>query len=237
MRLTSSLIAILLVAGGCMNNENDNGAIQPVSRDAVDSLNSQHNKFDSVKDPEFTASTRFAAGQLAESQKNPGAAIEQYKLAIKLDKNHQPSLYRLGVLYAQIQRYPDAIATWKQYVNATNQSATAYGNLAFCYEVANQRSDAEAAYKAGLQRDPKNLLCRQNYGLMLARMGRIDEAKTQLSAVLKPAQVHYNLGSVYEITGRKDDAKSEYEQALQLDSSFWDAKNRLDRLDRVSSAQ
>ena len=66
---------------------------------------------------------------------------------------------------------------------------------------------------------------------MLARNDRKDEAVAQLSAVLKPAEVHYNLASVYEQVGRKAEAKQEYEKALELDPKLWEAQSRLSKLD------
>ena len=56
--------------------------------------------------------------------------------------------------------------------------------------------EAETAYLRGIERDPKNVPCRTNYGLMLARLGRTAEGTLQLQAVLTPAEVHYNLASV-----------------------------------------
>lgn len=230
MRITILLLGSFLLSGCVMQNQNP-GALQGVSSSAVDQLNADHGHFDTIKDPPFTAHTRFAAGQLAESQGAIPMAIEQYKAALKLDPKHQPSLYRLGVLYAQNHQFDLAISSWKQYVKATGDSATAMGNLAFCYELAGRTSDAENAYKAGIQKEPANQSCRVNFGLMLARQGRVDEAKTQWAAVLKPAEVHYNLASVYEQLGRKDDAKSEYEKALELNPEFWEAQTRLSRLE------
>ena len=66
---------------------------------------------------------------------------------------------------------------------------------------------------------------------MLARNGRDQEAVIQLSAVLKPAEVHYNLASVYESVGKKPEARREYQKALELDPRLWEAQVRLSKLD------
>jgi tetratricopeptide (TPR) repeat protein len=65
---------------------------------------------------------------------------------------------------------------------------------------------------------------------MLVRGGRESEGRNHLEAVLKPAEVHYNVGSVYESLGRREQAKSEYEKALTLDPALSDAQARLDDL-------
>jgi Flp pilus assembly protein TadD len=48
--------------------------------------------------------------------------------------------------------------------------------------------------------------------------------------VLTPAEVHYNLASVYEWMGRKEQAKVEYRAALALDPRLSDAQARLDAM-------
>ena len=93
------------------------------------------------------------------------------------------------------------------------------------------RTKAEQSFKKGIERDPTNAQCRGNYGLMLARTGREPQAMEQLEIVLRPAQVHYNLGSVYESQGKKAQAKAEYRQALALDPQFTDATTRLGELE------
>jgi tetratricopeptide (TPR) repeat protein len=187
--------------------------------------------FDTDKEPAITAETRYAAGQLAESQNNPINAMKQYEEALKLKPDHVPTLYRLGVVLAQVKQYPKAIETWKRYLKATHDSASGYGNLGFCHELAGDWQAAESAYLKGIAKDPKNQPCRVNYGLMLARQDRVTDAINQLRAVLTPAEVSYNLGSVHEQRGRREQAKAEYQKALALDPTFYDAKQRLAALE------
>ena len=52
----------------------------------------------------------------------------------------------------------------------------------------------------------------------------------QLRRVLTPAEVHYNVGSVYESTGRREQAKAEYRRPWQLDPALADARSRLEEL-------
>ena len=188
-------------------------------------------RVEEADEPAINARTRLAAGQLAESQGNLAAAIKQYEEALKLDPKSRPVLYGLGLVQVQAKRFPDAIETWKRYVKVTDGSAGAYSNLGLCYELSGGRADAEAAYKKGIAKDPKNEPCRVNYGLMLARAGRVPDAIVQMQAVLTPAEVAYNLASVYEQQGRNELAKEQYRKALELEPDFKDAKARLAKLE------
>jgi tetratricopeptide (TPR) repeat protein len=224
----ASIAAVLMIAmslAGCAGASNE--SIKGLSQDDADRLNNSRSRFDSNKDPAFTAPTRFAAGQLAESQGAPQVAVEQYKEALRLDPRHQPSLYRLGVIYTQLKMYPQAIEAWKQYVTVTNESAEAYGNLGFCCDLAGRRREAEEAYRKGIERDGKCVPCRVNYGLMLVRSDRADEALAQLQAVLTPAQAHYNIGSAYEQMGKRELARHEYAKALELEPAMNEAQVRM----------
>ena len=184
-------------------------------------------EFDKVKDPPINAKTHFAAAQLAESQGHLPEAVDQYKQALRLDAHYVDATFRLGVVYTQMKDFPAAVETWNQYIRMTPGSANGYSNLGFCQELAGNNLAAEGAYRRGIEKEPKNEACRVNYGLMLARHGRPNEGLIQLLAALPPASAHYDLASVFEQTGRKKDAKSEYQKALALDPALNDAKARL----------
>jgi len=228
----SLLIGLGMLMIGCGADGRSSLASQ---RDAVTGennlpTNEPNTTFETVKDPPITADTRFAAGQLAETRNMQDEAIRQYSEALKINPKHQGALFRLAVVQTELKEYPQAIQTWKAYVKATNESAAAYANLGFCYELAGQSDEAEAAYLRGITRDPKEQTCRVNYGLMLTARGQIDEALEQFQTVLSPAEAHYNIGSVYEQQGHKEQAKVEYRKALALDPRLADAQTRLDAM-------
>jgi len=223
MRIHGLIFAALLVAG-CAENKNDR-----VGKNDSSARNGQQ-AFDQTQDPPLNAETRYAAGQLAEAQNRPAQAIEQYKAAIKADPKHRLSMYRLATVYAQQKMYPDSIATWQRYIEATDGSAEGYNNLAFTYEVAGQEPQATSAYQKCLALYPHDEGCRVNYGTMLARQGNLPEAIAQLQAVLTPAQAHYDVGVVLEEEGNKGAAIAEYRKAIELDPNLKDAQGRLMRL-------
>jgi Tfp pilus assembly protein PilF len=219
------LIGIML-AVGCAKDESGGGMS---SADQM-RLKSEKDKFDTSKP--LTAETHFAAAQFAQSNGDAVVAVQQYQQALKLKPKYPEALFGLGMLYASQQQYPQAIESLEKYVSATDGSASAYSNLGFCFELAGQSDQAELAYKAGIAKEPKNQPCRVNYGLLLARQGKMAEATAQLQVVLTPAQVHYNIASVLEGQGRNEQAKAEYAQALQLDPNMNDAKARLAAMDQ-----
>jgi len=186
---------------------------------------------DTLKDTPINAKTRYAAGQLAEGQNRLEQALTQYQEALKLDPGYQPAMYRLGVVYAQLKRYGEAVQTWQRYVRVTAGAAEAYSNLGFCQELAGNPAAAEAAYRTGISKDPNSQPCRINYGLMLARHGHVNEALLQLQTVLPPAKAHYDIGSVLQMQGQKLEARLQYQKAVELDPNLSDAKAKLASLE------
>jgi tetratricopeptide (TPR) repeat protein len=178
-------------------------------------------------DAPLTANIRFAAGQVAESQGDFHRAITQYEAAFKLDHTASVPLLRLGMIYTQLGQFDDAVNAWNRYIKATNGDASGYCDLGYTLELAQRFNEAEGAYKTAIAREPRKETARVDYGLMLARRGRMKEATEQLQTVLTPAEVHYNLASVLESEGKKEDARFEYEQALKFNPQMIDAQSRL----------
>src|SRR5215212_4138889 len=141
-------LSFAICAAGCSSGDKNDGGVHGLSQADADRMNAGRSTFDQPGDPPFTADTRFAAGQLAEAQNAPAAAVEQYREALKVNPKHQPSLFRLAVVYTQQKAYPQAIDAWKKYIAATNNSANGFSNLGFCYELAGKNAEAEATYKA-----------------------------------------------------------------------------------------
>lgn len=215
-------------AGGCDKNKDAEKKRQrEIAQRQQGEAKANADKFETSDDPPFTADTRYAAGQLAEAQGDFENATTQYREALKLNPKHLDAMFRLGGVYVQTQRFDDAITIWQRYIKLTNDAPHGYNNLALAYDAAGRTAEAEQAYKAAIAKDPHHQASRNNYGLMLARQNQVDAAIEQLSAVLPPAAVHYNLGRVCEQQGRAEEAKAYYRKALELDPKLRDARSRL----------
>lgn len=213
-----SVCAVLFV-GGCETQQphrNESGGIL--------------SGFDDVENPSFNADTHFAAGRLAESQGQPKRALLQYEQCLKLNPKHEGAHYRIAMVHTEQRQLDAAIEAWKKYVKVTGETPASWNNLGYCYETAGRFDEAATAYQQAIRRDGAYQPARVNYGLMLARQQRFDEARMQLSAVLPPAAVEYNLGSVYEQLGRVDLARASYEKSLEINPRFDAARKRLEAL-------
>ncbi len=219
MRRTTWIGAFLVLAGllasGCK------------SSDAPSKYEQAHDAFDTPGDPPLTAKTRVAAGMMAESQGDPNRAASQYREALKLEPANHEALYRLAEVLTKQKQFPDAIATWQRYLQATNNSPDGYCDLAICYELSGQLDKSVATFHAGIAANPTDTTCRVQYGLMLARQGHFEEANAQLTPLLKPADISYHFGFICQTQGKLDQAKAYYIKALQQDPNMAEAKAQL----------
>ena len=217
---------------GCGSDKPPQAAITAVGGKEASAMNAARSEFEKNEDPPLSAATHFAAGQLNETQGAPALAIEQYEMALKLDPKCSAAMFRSGVVYSQLKQYPKSIECWNKYIEMSENKAVGYSNLGYCEELANDSDAAEHAYQSGIESDPTNEPCRVNYGLMLARQGKIEEAKAQFGAVLSPAEAHYNIASVLQQQGKKDAARAEFKEAIKTDPKLIDASTRLTQLDK-----
>lgn len=231
--LSAALAASILI--GCDNNKKND---QMAANDKYKILSGstaeeragaqkQADAFSAIAEPDLQADTRFAAGQLQESQERWDCAIVQYEQAVRLNPKHVPSLYRMGVVMTKTRQYDKAVGWWNKYIAATGGIASGYSNLGFTYEMAGDVANAEKAYQQGLAIDPKSQPCRVNLGLMYARNNRTDEAKENLAMCLSPAEVSFNLATIYEQQGAIALAKTELKKALEQNPNMTEAQMKL----------
>jgi tetratricopeptide (TPR) repeat protein len=96
--------------------------------------------------------------------------------------------------------------------------ATYRGELGYMLEQQNRLEESERCVLQGLQREPKNLLCRLVLAKCLRRAGQVEEAFRRLETELEVdnAACQFELGRLCDMTGR-------YEQAWR----YWERGNRL----------
>lgn len=182
--------------------------------------------FNVAREPDFSPSTYLAAGKLAESRGQFDDAIAYYRAAGERDPGNADATFRLAsVLTARNDAA--AIAEWERYIAQTGGSAEAWNNLALARESFGDAAAAETAFAEALRRDPANPAANVNYGLMLARAGRIDEAEARLRTVLPAGQVQYNIASAMESQGLRAQAAERYRRALTVQPDLNGARSRL----------
>jgi tetratricopeptide (TPR) repeat protein len=92
-------------------------------------------------------------------------------------------------------------------------------------------TDAETLYRTIITRNDNCWLAHNNLGILLADVGRSDEAMAHLLKALElhfnDVKTHNNLGNLLAMMGRTDEAMVHYQEALELNPKYSEAHNNL----------
>lgn len=128
------------------------------------------------------------------------ASAETYRSALDTYPDHIPARFELGLVLFQMERYEGALAEMKFLIKKKILNFDVFSYA----------------------------------GISALKLGRIDEAEGFMKKAIEiePASVeaHFNLGSLYLLTGEKEEAQKEFERCLALNPSFRDAFEELEKL-------
>ncbi len=154
------------------------------------------------------------------------SAIESFRKAIALDPEFADSRLSLGTVLAETGQTREAEAEIRGALQIKPAMPKAHENLAFL--LANRGDIEEAIWH--FERAGEGAVNQFNYGITLARMNRLAEARTHLEKSLqadaKQPLAHEVLGGMLEAAGTIPEAASHYREAIRLRPDF--GKARID---------
>jgi tetratricopeptide (TPR) repeat protein len=120
-------------------------------------------------------------------------AQAEFQKAVELDPTYADAYHNLGSTYAEQGKWEEAITAYKKALAQTIYSTpeTTYNNLGYAYWALDRRTEAEEAFRAALQLEPKLVPSHFWLGVLLQKEGRKDEAKLHFRAArdLEPASL------------------------------------------------
>ena len=153
-------------------------------------------------------------------------------------ENFRAHLILGNILLAQ-KRYDEAIAAFNTSQLLFPESSSPLYYLAFTSHLANEIGKALQLYLAVLNQNPELMDATMTYAMMLVKTGEANRVETFLKdAIAKFPQnafLHHILGEVNLITGRKEEAKANFIQAISLNSELVVSYIRLIELYKMDS--
>jgi tetratricopeptide (TPR) repeat protein len=148
--------------------------------------------------------------------------------------------YWLGRIAYRKTDINTAIADARTAVALDPSFMKAYDQLGLYYEAAGYSDEAISAFREAIrlngQARTKSPWPMLNFGVLLTRLDRLDEAETQLRASLEADDsfppAHYRLGQVLEKKQYLEEAKTELNRAAALDPTYPDPHYALARIYR-----
>lgn len=157
---------------------------------------------------------------------------------LRVDRQSPPKLYNgLGVLADLRNDFAQAQAYYQLALQIEPRSALVQNSQGYSYYLAGYWPEAEQAYRRGISFDSAYKPLWRNYGLLLARMGRYEEAISAFEHVGKRAEASNDVGYICMIEGKLDVAEQFFRTAIEQSpdhyEAAWQNLNRLQQLRRM----
>ncbi|HXL05186.1 MAG TPA: tetratricopeptide repeat protein [Bacillota bacterium] len=184
---------------------------------------------------------KLKEAESAYSKKNYDKALKAYEQVIKLDPDNIEARCNLGLCYWLTDDIDKAINTLEAVIARAPGFLPAYNNLGFI--LADEERDINRGItliETAANRDPANPVYMDSLGWAYFKLGNFDEAERTIRRALlfdslfpdkgALATAHYHLAMVYEAMGKKAEAISAIQQALEVEPFNSKFRNELARL-------
>jgi len=148
-------------------------------------------------------------------------AIEQYKKSLALNNDSSQTHNNLGGVFAQAGHTDEAMAEFQKALELNPDNGSAHINLGHILEVmGGHRQEAIDELTKGIELAPKSSDGHNIYGVILARMGKLDDAIAELQKAVElapqSAECRYNLGRALAASSKFAEALPQFEAAASL---------------------
>jgi Tfp pilus assembly protein PilF len=150
----------------------------------------------------------------------PDKAVEQFRSIIKQNPKSAEAYNNLGTVYGRAGITEKAIEYFHGAVRLNPDYADAHNNLGIAYGSQQNFIAAVEHFERAVEANTDFVDAHYNLGVTLLRMGRIDEALSELrvALALNPAspKIHMGIASAYEMKGLGEEARKHRERARSL---------------------
>lgn len=148
-------------------------------------------------------------------------ALECFRYALLMDPKHYNALYGIGMVYLKLGNFTRAEFHFRKALDINPINVILVCCLGMMLEKLDEREDALHQYQLACKIQPLSALALFKKAQLLFSMEQYNAALTDFEHLVTiapdEASVHYLLGQLYNMAGRKEDAIKQYTIALNLD--------------------
>jgi Flp pilus assembly protein TadD len=186
--------------------------------------------------PRQVADVKIAYARTMEKHGDVARATSAYLEALKQDPTRGDAYARLAILDDQQGKFAESLEARRKALAAKPGDPDLYCDMGYSLYLQRRWDDAEMNLKQALALAPDHARAHNNLGLVLAHMGRSDDALVEFHrAGCNEADARANLAFAWTLEGRVADARQQYKYALAADPSSAPAKKDAKELDAVVS--
>lgn len=169
--------------------------------------------------PGHAGSLEGLALMLLDKHQHP-AAEQHLRAAIKSDPKRWRSHNGLGLIADMKKDYALAISHYQAALRAQPDSPLLLNNLGYSKYLAGDRVGAFQLFERALEIDPKFERAWLNKALVHARNGDTDAAFEAFRHTLDEASAYNDLGYIYMLDGRYDEAEQFFQEAISASPTY-----------------
>lgn len=155
--------------------------------------------------------------------------------ALKVDSKSPLKVYNaLGVLADLGNDFQLSEAYYRLAMQIEPRSVLVQNSQGYSYYLSGRWPEAERTYQRGISYDASYKPLWRNYGLLLARMERYEEALSAFEQIGKRAQASNEVGYICLVEGKLDVAEQFFRTAIDQAPAYYDtAWNNLRRVEQI----
>ena len=173
------------------------------------------------------------SGNVLRSLGREGEAVTRYEAALHIDPGLAAAHFNLGCVHLQADRLPEAVDRFEQALKIDPNYVAAHTSLGSALLLEGRTTEALVHYETALRLDP-SAKSHQNLGIALLYARQLPAAVAQLEQAvqLDPdlAKAQEFLGEALLAQGRKADAATHYQRALQIEPANEHVRHALELL-------
>lgn len=170
-----------------------------------------------------------------ETQGEVEQAIHAYEAVLEQTKN-PTALHRLGVLWVRQGDLERATSYFEQALKHDPENAELYCDLGYALYLDQRYAEADQALRRALELNPHLARAHANFGMLLARTGRSEDALYAFSrAGLSEGEARNNLALAMMVEQRFPEAQAQYEGALRAEPNNEAARRGMATLQQVQA--
>jgi tetratricopeptide (TPR) repeat protein len=153
-------------------------------------------------------------------------ALNEYKAAVRIDRNMALSFS--GILWIYLEKFgkPDSALVWaEKMISANPQNIWGYINLGSAWLCLDSLNKAESAFTKATEINPKFILNMYRLAHVYRLQGRYDEAIGILSRIPEidrsEASAYYDLGVNYQLSGNQKEALKYFSKFKKIVTEEW----------------
>jgi Flp pilus assembly protein TadD len=169
-----------------------------------------------------------------EQQGETARALDAYREVAEKNPRKSIAYWRMAVLHDRKGDVKESESLYRQALKADPKNPDIHCDFGYSLYLQRRWGEAEDHLRRVLTLKPSHRRAHNNLGLLLAQNERTEEALAEFGkSGCEQAEAHANLAFILTLNRRWDDARQQYELALEANPGLLAAKTGLDNLNAV----